>query len=339
MKSSIKISAVLLSSFLLVQCKNTSNENTETAQTASKAGTVVKAPAFDAEAAFEKVKTQVEFGPRVPKTSAHKACGDWIVAQLKSSGLEVTEQNFQGVSVKFKTVPGRNIIGSYNSSASKRILLAAHYDTREIADQDNERTEEPIPGANDGGSGVAILLQMAKEIVRSETKPNIGIDFIFFDLEDGGDPANGPSSSRNDYGGYLMGSEYWAKNPHKEGYTAFYGVLVDMVGAKGATFVKDKASMQVAPSVVNKIWNIASTKGYSGYFISQNGGDILDDHIPVIIHRKIPMIDIIDQKIGGQTFFDHWHTHDDNLEAIDANTLKAVGETLLQTLYQENGVM
>lgn len=338
MKSSIKISALLLSTFLLTQCKNTTNENSQTSQSKEEVVTV-KAPVFNADLANEKIKKQVDFGPRVPNTAAHKACGDWIVSQLKESGLEVNEQHFEGVTLKFKKVEGRNIIGTYNPTAAKRIILAAHWDTREVADQDDERVDEPIPGANDGGSGVAVLLQIAEEISKAEKKPNLGIDFIFFDLEDGGDPANEPNSNRNDYGGYLMGSEYWAKNPHKDNYSAFYGVLLDMVGAKGATFMKDKASMQVAPSVVNKIWTIASAKGYSGYFISQNGGDILDDHIPVIIHRKIPMIDIIDQKMGNQTFFDHWHTHDDNLDAIDENTLKAVGETLLQTIYQENGVI
>ncbi|MGR3811704.1 M28 family peptidase [Jiulongibacter sp. NS-SX5] len=338
MRASIKISAILLSIIFLTNCKSGSEENkTESSKTAGVV--LVPSPAFDATGAYDKVQKQVDFGPRVPNSAAHTACGDWIVNQLKDSGLEVTEQTFQAFSFKGKTLNARNIIASYNPQATKRILLGAHYDTRPVADQDEERTEQPIPGANDGGSGVAVLLQIAEEIAAAEKKPNVGIDYIFFDVEDGGTPDSFEGNALNDFGGYCMGSEYWSKNPHKENYSAFYGVLLDMVGAKGATFLKDKASMQVAPSVVNKIWGIASQKGYSSFFLPQNGGDIMDDHIPVIINAKIPMIDIIDQKTGNQTFFDHWHTHDDNMESIDPSTLKAVGETLLQTLYQEEGVI
>ncbi|AWV97743.1 M28 family peptidase [Arcticibacterium luteifluviistationis] len=339
MKATFKILSFILVVSFFTSCKSSTSEETKSSSDESSKPTVL-APDFKADLAYEKVKKQLDFGVRVPNSQGHKKCGDWIVETMKSYGLEVTEQSFEAFSYTGKSLDARNIIASYNPTAKKRILLAAHWDTREVADQDDERVSEPILGANDGASGVSVLLQLAETINQATEKPNIGIDYIFFDAEDGGKPESFKGNTLNEYGGYLMGSDYWAKNPHIDNYTAFYGVLFDMVGAKGATFYKDKISMRVAPSVVNKIWNVASSKGYSSFFLNPIGGDILDDHIPVIQHRNIPMIDIIDQKINGtQTFFDHWHTHDDNLDAIDVNTLEAVGETMIQTLYEENGII
>jgi glutaminyl-peptide cyclotransferase len=337
MKSSIKIFGLILFQMLTVACDSGTSEN---GQSTANDKVAVVAPDFNSESAFIKIEKQLSFGYRVPNSPAHIACGDWIVASLKELGLEVTEQHFDAFSFKGKKLKARNIIATYNTAASKRILLAAHWDTREIADQDTERKDQPIAGANDAASGVAILLQLAEEISKASSKPNIGIDYIFFDAEDGGKPDSFSGNALNEYGGYLMGSEYWSKNPHIENYSAFYGILFDMVGAKGATFLKEDASMQIAPSVVNKIWGIAATKGFDTFFINKKGAGITDDHLPVIINRKIPMIDIIDQKISGnQTFFDHWHTHKDAIESIDVNTLEAVGETIIQALYQENGTL
>lgn len=339
MNPRIKISTLILSISLFYGCKSGNEDASQKELQEEKKASVI-APNFQSEKAFEKIETQLSFGVRVPNTPGHTKCGDWIVNSLRESGLEVVEQKFEAFSFKGKRLSARNIIAAYNPSATKRILLAAHWDTREVADQDDKKKDQPILGANDGGSGVAILLQIAEDINLSISKPNIGIDYIFFDVEDGGKPESAVGNALNDYGGYLMGSEYWSKNPHTENYSAFYGILLDMVGAKGATFLKEDGSMQIAPSVVNKVWQIAAEKGFSSYFVVQKGASIMDDHVPVIINRKIPMIDIIDQKLSnGQTFFKYWHTHGDNLEAIDKNTLEAVGETVLQTLYEENGVM
>ena len=338
MRPSIKILTPVLAFSLFYGCQSSTTENSITDE--KEAPIHIITPDFDSESAYDKVKQQLEFGVRVPNTQGHTKCGDWMVDALKGFDLEVEEQNFEAFSFEGKALRARNIIGSYNPEATKRILLAAHWDTRAVADQDSERKLQPIPGANDGASGVAILLQIAEDISKADSKPNIGIDYVFFDAEDGGKPESFQGNPLNDYGGYLMGSEYWAKNPHKENYSAFYGVLLDMVGGFDATFHKDKISMRVAPSIVNKIWNTAASKGYGSLFLPSQGGDILDDHIPVIQHREIPMIDIIDQKINGdQTFYKHWHKHSDDINAIDKNTLEAVGETLLLTLYNENGVI
>ena len=339
MKLSIKIFGLILLKLLLVGCNSKNAESGKTLEENNENAAII-APDFNSDLAYQKIEKQLSFGFRVPNSSAHIACGDWIVESLKTVGLEVIEQEFDAFSFTGKKLKARNIIASYNPTASKRILLAAHWDTREIADQDVEKKDQPIAGANDAGSGVAILLQLAEDISKASIKPNIGIDYIFFDVEDGGKPDSFAGNALNDYGGYLMGSDYWSKNPHKENYSAFYGILFDMVGAKGATFLKEDASMQIAPSIVNKIWQIASAKGFDSYFINQKGAGITDDHLPVIINRKIPMIDIIDQKISGnQTFFDHWHTHQDTIENIDRNTLEAVGETIIQTIYLENGTI
>jgi len=335
MKLSLKILSFLILYSALWSCGSNNSKTNETEKKMD-ATPSISAPDFNSDMAYSKIEKQLSFGNRVPNSPGHVACGDWIVKSLKDLELEVIEQKFEAFSFKGKKLNARNIIGTYNPTATKRILLAAHWDTREVADQDDERKDNPIPGANDGGSGVAILLQLAEEVAKAGIKPNVGIDYVFFDVEDGGKPDSFTGNALNDFGGYLMGSDYWSKNPHKENYTAFYGVLLDMVGAKSATFLKEDASMQIAPSVVNKIWDIAASKGFSGYFINQKGAGITDDHLPVIINLKIPMVDIIDQKISGnQTFFDHWHTHDDNLDAIDKNTLEAVGETIIQVLYQE----
>lgn len=339
MNNTFKISGILLSSLILFRCgnsnqsKSTENNKTEISKPA------ISTPDFNAGNAYKDIETQLSFGTRVPGSKGHKACGDWIVQEMKALGLEIIEQSFDSYSYKGQKRPARNIIASYNPTASKRVILAAHWDTREIADQDDERKDEPIPGANDAASGVAILMQMAKSISQATQKPAIGIDFIFFDAEDGGAPESFQGKGVNDYGGYCQGSEYWSKNPHKENYSAFYGILLDMAGAKNATFLKEQYSMEVAPSIVNKIWNTAATKGFSGIFVNKNGPGITDDHRPVIINRKIPMVDIIDLKpYGNQTFFDHWHTHGDGLEVIDQTVLEAVGETLLQVLYEEGGI-
>ncbi len=338
MKLTFKITALIVMAATLFQCNSNPKENSSQASENEPETQTISTPDFNADSAFGGIEKQLSFGTRVPGTPGHKACGDWMVKEMKRFGLEVTEQPFDAFSYKGEKRPARNIIAAFNPAATKRVILAAHWDTRELADQDDEKQTEAIPGANDGGSGVAVLMEIARSIAASNEKPIIGIDFIFFDAEDGGAPDDFKGNPINEYGGYLLGSEYWSQNPHKENYSAFYGVLLDMVGAKNATFLKEQASMQVAPSIVNKIWQIASSAGFGNIFIQQNGPGITDDHLPVIINRKIPMVDIIDLKSGNKTFFDHWHTHDDNIHAIDKGTLEAVGETLIRLLYQEGGV-
>ncbi len=213
-------------------------------------------------------------------------------------------------------------------------MLAAHWDSRPYSDQDSTRKTLPVLGANDGGSGVGILLEVARTLHENQNKPDLGVDIFFFDAEDWGTTA-GPSSDK--YAGFCLGSRHWADNKHIPGYSAYFGILLDMVGAKGATFLKEGLSTQYANEVVRTVWNTASQLGYSNYFIDQAGPTITDDHVPVNEVAKIPMIDIIHTRMNdpSRTFFDDWHTTGDDMENIDPNTLKAVGQTLIQVLYNE----
>jgi glutaminyl-peptide cyclotransferase len=325
---------ILLSlSFALVilSCKNNKSESTTTTQQVA----LVKAPAFNADSAYFFTEKQVKFGPRVPNTPAHAKCGDWMVTTLKKYGFETTEQSFKATTFDGKNINGRNIIGSFNPSAAKRILLAAHWDARPFADKDSVNKNGAIDAANDGASGVGVLLEVARAINETKDKPNIGVDIIFFDAEDWGEKQDMNSSTEKVF--WCLGSQHWAKTPHKENYSAYFGILLDMVGAKGATFPKEGYSKQYAASITDDIWNIASQLGYSQYFIQAEGGAITDDHQFVNEIAKIPMVDILHQQLGSKnTFFDHHHTHGDTMDKIDKNTLKAVGQTLVQVLYQHS---
>ena len=303
----------------------------------------VTAPAFNADSAYTYIDRQVQFGPRVPNTPAHVQTANYLVDKLKQFGCEVTEQSFVANTWDGKKLNARNIIGSINPNATKRILLASHWDSRPHADQDPDKADQtkPVPAANDGASGVGVLLEIARTIQQSQQKPGVGIDIIFFDAEDWG---NGDKASNDfeqatgnqfDYIGFCLGSRYWSKNLHKPGYSAYYGILLDMVGAKGATFAKEGLSMQFAPTVVNNVWRTASQLGYSQYFVSTPGGQITDDHLAPNTIAKIPMIDIIQTNIGTGSFFPAWHTAQDDMSNIDRGTLKAVGQTLLQVVYNE----
>ncbi|WP_337041796.1 M28 family peptidase [Emticicia sp. 17c] len=333
-----KISGYSLLLLLLINiagCRQNSGSTTQSEETTVK---LVNAPAFNADSAYAFIENQVKFGPRVPNTPAHVKAGDWMIKKLKEYGFEVTEQPFKPVTFDGKTLNARNIIGSYNPAAAKRILLAAHWDSRPFADKDSTRKEQPIDGANDGASGVGVLLEIARTIHTSAKKPEIGIDIIFFDAEDWGEKEDMQPAQDKVY--WCLGSQYWAQNLHKPGYSAYFGILLDMVGAKGAVFPKEGMSMQYASSINNQVWNIARTLGYGQYFIEEEGAGITDDHVYVNNLARIPMIDILHQELNSsRTFGAYHHTHHDNMGVIDKNTLKAVGQTVIQVLYESNSEM
>jgi glutaminyl-peptide cyclotransferase len=248
--------------------------------------------------------------------------GGWITRQ------EFTAKSFDGKELKLK-----NLIISYNHKATKRILLAAHWDTRPFADQDETNPDKPIDGANDGGSGVAVLMELARAINAAEKKPDVGFDIILFDGEDYGQPMSYPGPYQED--SWCLGSQYWAKNKHKTDYTAFYGILLDMVGAKDATYAKEGVSVAFAPTIVDKVWSTAGRLGYGNQFVSVKSSGITDDHTYINKLAMIPMIDIIEYNTQGDYFGSYWHTHDDNINVIDKKSLKAVGQTLIEVLYRE----
>lgn len=297
---------------------------------------MVEVPDFNSDSSFMFVKKQVDFGTRVPNTMPHVLCGDFLYNSFKKYAEEVIVQDYTKTSFDKKQLRLRNIIASFNPKATKRIMLAAHWDTRPFADM--EATEKAklkaIDGANDGGSGVGVLLEVARAIQMSKVKPTVGIDIILFDGEDYGQPdfLKLPEQENT----WCLGSQYWSENKHKPNYQAYYGILLDMVGGKNAKFAMDGTSRQFAPEIQKSVWNTANKIGYAQYFTYQQSEQIIDDHLYVNKIAKIPMIDIIEyEPSDGSYFSDTWHTLNDNIDNIDKNTLKAVGQTLLQVLYQE----
>lgn len=295
---------------------------------------VSSVPSFNRDSAYNFVAQQVAFGPRVPVTPAHEACKNWLVSKFKSYGATVIEQDFQAKRYDGKPADGTNIIAQYNPNVGKRILLAAHWDSRHIADSplSTERKDEPVLGADDGGSGVAVLLEIARQLQQNPVA--IGIDLVLFDSEDLGDDDSKEPTAANTW---CLGTQYWARNLHVANYRPQYGILLDMVGSKGAQFPIEEYSQQIAPQVVADVWQLAENLGYGNLFPKTNGGGVTDDHYFVSTIAKIPMIDIINRSTTTKTGFGaHWHTHDDDMDIIDRKTLKSVGQLMLAVIYREN---
>ena len=298
----------------------------------------IAVPKFNNDSAYSFVERQVKFGPRVPNTKAHRETGDYLIGQFRKYGATVTTQEFEAITFDNQKINLRNIIASFSPEKAKRVLLASHWDTRPFADKDKdkEKKDQPFDGANDGASGVGILLEIAR--VMQEDSLHVGVDIILFDGEDWGEKDGQAVEDQFPDGfrsWWCLGSQYWAKHKHKPGYAAYYGVLLDMVGTKHAHFYREGGSLSYAPRIVAKVWDEAERLGYSDFFIKQNQGAITDDHVFVNELAKIPMIDIVDFQPGIGYFGDYHHTQKDNLELIGKETLGAVGNTLLNVLYYE----
>lgn len=294
-------------------------------------------PEFRGDSARSFVQAQVAFGPRVPNTLAHQACKDYLVGQFERFGASVIQQQANVRAFDGTILKATNIVASYQPDLDKRILLCAHWDSRPWADQDpdSKKRKEPILGANDGGSGVGVLMELARLLgieAANNRMPNLGIDILLFDAEDYGYPSFYPG--REDMESWCLGAQYWGKNPHKIGYKARYGILLDMVGDPEATFYWDYYSVRYASPVLENVWSIAAALGHASHFIKKEGMSVMDDHYYVNTLARIPCIDIIDTR-EDSGFVPYWHTHRDDMRNISASTLAVVGQTLLQVLYQE----
>jgi len=284
-------------------------------------------PAFDSDSAYNFIEEQVNFGPRVPNSEAHGQAKDYLVTEFKKSAGEgnVFIQKFHQT-VYGDTLTMYNILAGYGLQHPDRILLAAHWDSRPRAEEDPDRPGEPILGADDGGSGVGVLLELAR--IFSENDLPLGVDIILFDGEDYG--------RVSDLDNYFLGARHWSNNPPVPGYSPRFGILLDMVGGENAVFYKESYSMRYAPNLVDEIWSIAANKGHENLFINQRGGAVADDHMIVNQQTDINMINIIHHSVnenGSVQFPPYWHTQNDNMEIIDQTTLQAVGDVLLELIY------
>ena len=295
----------------------------------------VNVPQFNEDSAYYFVEKQVSFGPRVNNSKQHAECAAYLESKFKEYTDNVIIQKARVRAYDGTALNISNIIASFNPEMEKRIFLSSHWDSRHIADNDPnpEFSKKPIDGANDGASGVGVLMEIAR--ILSKNKCKIGVDLILFDAEDYGQPQKSDLPEKPDT--WALGSQHWAKNPHKPNYTAKYGILLDMVGAKNATFLKEGYSREYAPDIVDKVWNITEKLGYSAYFINKETSSITDDHYYVNTITNIPTIDIIHYDNSTSSGFPaHWHTHNDTMENISRETLKAVGQTLLTVIFEEN---
>jgi Zn-dependent M28 family amino/carboxypeptidase len=302
----------------LQQCTNPDKAGTEDSTSSETKIVQRKYPAFSADTAFAFIKKQLDFGFRVPGTPAHKQCADWLFETLKSYCDTVYYQKSQARTADGKTIPVYNVVGSFKPKSQQRMLLGSHWDSRPWGDNDKERMDQPIPAANDGASGVAVLLELARNL--KTTPPPSGVDIIFFDAED-----MGKSEVENSF---CLGSQLWAKTPHTPGYKAQFGILLDMVGGKDAQFYHEAYSAEKAGWVLSHVWALAAELGEGARFVNQRIGGITDDHVYVTEGSGIPMIDIIQYDPNGNGFASYWHTHNDNLESVDKNTLKSVGTVM-----------
>lgn len=318
----ILTAAVLL---LLAACKN----GTTTTETVYEQ----QSPDFNADSAYLYIAEQCAFGPRVMNSEAHDACAAYIAAKFESFGAQVVNQDAEGVLYDGTKVRMRNIVASYNLDNPVRLIICSHWDSRPWADHDanadNHRT--PIDGANDGASGVAVMMEIARQI--QQKTPEIGVDLICFDAEDCGTPEWDDHGEDNSWT-WCIGSQYWAGKHHIDGYTARYGILLDMVGGSNCVFEKEAYSMAYAPSVVDKVWSKAIRLGYGDLFKNVQGGGVTDDHVQVNM-SGIPCIDIIARDANDNTFCKTWHTKNDNVGNINKQTLKAVGQTVMEVIYTE----
>jgi len=286
---------------------------------------------FDSDSAYSYIAEQLSFGPRVPNTPAHDSCAIYLKNKLKSYKANVYFQKADVKKYDSTTMHIVNIIGEFYPEKQRRIVLYSHWDSRFYADGelDSANRNHPIPGANDGASGISILLEIARQITKKE--PNVGVDIIFFDAEDQGQPL---SENNFDEKSWSLGAQYWAMHPHKKNYQAFLGINIDLVGANHAMFCREDNSRYFDNFTVKRLWEFAKKLGYADYFYDNLTRPIINDHVFINEIAGIKSILIVDNRPGHFIpYFKEWHTSKDNLNVIDKNTLNAVGNVLMQYIY------
>jgi hypothetical protein len=314
-------------------------------------------PTFNADSAYSFCEEQCAFGPRTMNSQAHEQCRQWIVSKFRQYGLCVSQQQATLTGYDGTPLHATNIIASYKPEAPQRIIIAAHWDSRPWADNDPDEANwhKPVLAANDGASGVAVMIELARLLTTDSQQPATdsqqpatdsqqpaaaslpGIDFICFDAEDWGTPQW--SDQQDDPQSWALGAQYWARQAAagSQQPTAMYGILLDMVGGEGAHFYQEQFSKHYASKIVRKIWKAADIAGKGSFFPKRDGGAVTDDHVPMNQVANIPTVDIIayHPDCPQSSFGPTWHTVNDTMEHIDRNTLAAVGQTLIQVIYSE----
>lgn len=290
---------------------------------------------FDADSAYAYVAVQTAFGPRVPNTEAHARCGAWLAGKLADLGaVNVKVDSCVLTAYDGTRLNARNISAQVNPSASKRVLLLSHWDSRPWADHEKDASlrRKPIDGANDGASGVGVILELVRALAGNQ--PKVGVDVLFVDAEDYGRHADDITVSSDD-DSWALGSKHWAQNPTVDLSKVRYAVLLDMVGGKNAVFTREYFSEYTAKDINDKMWKAAERAGYADRFADRVGSPVIDDHIS-LMNVGVPAIDIIENDNPATGSFNPtWHTLDDNIGNIDKETLRAVGQTLLSLIYSE----
>ena len=318
---------------MLFGCHTTKKTQTEE-QTAVKV-------LFDADSAYLFCQQQCDFGPRTMNSEAHEQCAQWIAQKFAQYGYQVTLQKadlkgYDGTILKSSNIIATAPVAGDSGAVANRLLVCAHWDSRPWADNDPDSVNwhKPVMAANDGASGVAVMLELARQLQQHDST-NVAVDFVCFDAEDWGVPQ---WSNQSDADSWALGAQYWAANcPQSVAKNYRYAILLDMVGGQGAKFYHEGFSLEHARPVVDKIWKAASAAGYGSFFPSQPGGYVTDDHVPVNEKAHIPCVDIINHypECPQSNFGPTWHTINDDMQHLDRNTLKAVGQTLIQLIYSE----
>lgn len=291
---------------------------------------------FNADSAYNFIAKQVDFGPRVPGNLSHASCAEWLTEQLGKTTDTVFIQTASAVTFNGDNIPIKNIMGSLNPEHNKRILFLAHYDTRPWADAetDDSKIFTPIAGANDGASGVGILLELSR--ILKVNGYSGGVDFLFVDAEDYGESQYIRAKEENNVDSWCLGTQYWVENQPEHISPPVFAILLDMVGGKNARFHREYFSHVYAGDLVDYVWNIAGKEGFGNVFINEPGNPITDDHF-YLLRKGIPAIDIIENKNPMTGSFNQtWHTLDDNMDNIDKNTIHAVGVTLQKLIETIN---
>lgn len=320
-----------LAALMVAACHHSTDNKSTDNQPAAIDYTKVATPDFNADSAYRFAAEQLAFGFRHPGTKGHEQCARYLATTMGRWCDTVIVQPFTTTLWDGQKVEGKNIIASLNPERDRRILLAAHWDSRQWADHDLDTNNwhRPLPGANDGASGIAVLMEMARTM--SAMRPDVGVDFVMFDVEDQG---IAEWAGRYEDNTWCKGSQHWAKNPHRMFYQAEYGILYDMVGTDQPRFTKEEISMNFAQGLMNRLWNCAAGLGYGGIFVDELSGAILDDHLYVNQILRIPTIDIV-QNSPNCSFYPHWHTTGDNLDAINKETIRTVATVSMKVIYND----